>query len=190
LILVVKTGESTVGAVPKTTAPVPVSPVTAAAKFAVEGVARKAPTFDPSPVTPVEMGKPVALVRTPLAGVPSAGVTRVGEVANTTAPVPVSSVIAAARLALEGVARKVTTFEPWPVIPVDKGRPVALVKVALAGVPRIGATKVGDVAKTRAPLPVSSVTIVLISREVSISLAAREPPVAVPSPSFTQDAPS
>ena len=40
------------------------------------------------------------LAKSPLEGVPSAGVTRVGEVAKTNAPVPVSSVRAVAKLAL------------------------------------------------------------------------------------------
>lgn len=44
------------------------------------------------PVTPVVKGKPVAFVNTPLEGVPSAGVTKTGDVANTLAPEPVSSV--------------------------------------------------------------------------------------------------
>ena len=43
-----------------------------------------------TPVTPVVSGRPVALVSTPELGVPSAGVTKVGEAANTRAPVPVS----------------------------------------------------------------------------------------------------
>ena len=41
------------------------------------------------PVTPVDKGKPVALVRVTLVGVPRTGVTRVGEVASTLLPVPV-----------------------------------------------------------------------------------------------------
>ena len=42
------------------------------------------------PVTPVVRGRPVTLVMTPLAGVPKAGVTSVGDVARaTTVPVPV-----------------------------------------------------------------------------------------------------
>jgi hypothetical protein len=45
-----------------------------------------------------------------------------------------------------------------PVVPPSIGRPVAFVKVALEGVPKAGVTSVGDVAKTSAPLPVSSVT--------------------------------
>ncbi len=43
------------------------------------------------PLTPVAIGNPVALVNVAEAGVPKAGVTKVGEVANTKAPVPVSS---------------------------------------------------------------------------------------------------
>jgi hypothetical protein len=42
--------------------------------------------------TPVVSGKPVRLVATPLAGVPSAGVTRVGLFDRTTLPVPVDVV--------------------------------------------------------------------------------------------------
>jgi hypothetical protein len=109
------------------------------------------------PVTPVVKGKPVALVNVALVGVPNTGVTNVGEVANTAEPVPVSSVKAAARLALDGVARKVATPVPRPDTPVAIGSPVAFVKVALVGVPRIGVTKVGEVANTAEPLPVSSV---------------------------------
>ena len=48
------------------------------------------------PVTPVVKGRPVALVNTAAEGVPSAGVTSVGDVANTLAPEPVSSVRAVA----------------------------------------------------------------------------------------------
>lgn len=46
----------------------------------------------PSPLTPVDMGKPVILEATPDAGVPSTGVTSVGLVARTKLPVPVSAV--------------------------------------------------------------------------------------------------
>ena len=101
---------------------------------------------------------PVKFVTVPLAGVPSAGDTNVGEFANTNAPVPVSSVTAANKFALEGVARKVATPVPRPDTPVAIGRPVTFVKVPLVGVPRIGVTNVGLVANTNAPVPVSSVT--------------------------------
>ena len=57
---------------------------------------------------------------------PSVGVTSVGEVANTRAPVPVSSVTAAARLALDGVPRKVAMPAPKDVMPVP---PLATAKV-------------------------------------------------------------
>lgn len=43
------------------------------------------------PVTPVDNGRPVALVNTRAVGVPSAGVTSVGEVASTAEPVPVTA---------------------------------------------------------------------------------------------------
>lgn len=88
---------------------------------------------------------PVRLVTTPDAGVPRAGVTRVGDVANTAAPVPVSSVMAAARLALDGVPRKVATPAPKPLTPVPIGKPVAFVKTPEAGVPSAGVINVGAV---------------------------------------------
>ena len=75
---VVKSGD-----VPNTRAPVPVSPVTAVAKLVLDGVARKVATPEPRPETPVEIGKPVALVRVTDAGVPSVGVTSVGDVEKT-----------------------------------------------------------------------------------------------------------
>lgn len=43
------------------------------------------------PVTPVVSGRPVALVSTRAEGVPSAGVTNVGDVARTTDPLPVDA---------------------------------------------------------------------------------------------------
>lgn len=145
-----------VGLVPNTKAPEPVSSVTAAAKLALEGVAKNVATPVPRPATPVEIGRPVALVKTPDAGVPKAGVTSVGDVANTRAPVPVSPVTAAARFAELGVAKNVATPDPKPLTPVLIGKPVALVSVALEGVPKAGVTNVGLLANTAAPLPVSS----------------------------------
>jgi hypothetical protein len=112
------------------------------------------------PVTPVVSGRPVALVNVALVGVPRIGVTSVGEIAKTLAPLPVSSVKAAARFALDGVARKVATPVPRPDTPVAIGSPVAFVKVTLVGVPRIGVTRVGEVANTAEPLPVSSLKAV------------------------------
>tara|TARA_R110000868_G_scaffold12052_1_gene58495 strand:+ start:1223 stop:1870 length:648 start_codon:yes stop_codon:yes gene_type:complete len=148
-------GVTRAGEVANTSAPVPVSSVTAARRFAEEGVPRNVATPAPSevipvppfatgsvPVTPVVIGRPVQLVSTPEAGVPSAGVTRAGEVANTSAPLPVSSVTAAARFAEEGVPRNVATPVPRPLTPVPTGSPVQLVSTPEAGVPSAGATKV------------------------------------------------
>jgi hypothetical protein len=162
-----RAGVTSVGLVANTNAPVPVSSVTAAARFALEGVARKVATPEPRPLTPVEIGRPVAFVKVALDGVPRAGVTSVGLLANTKAPVPVSSDTAAARLAELGVPKKVATPAPKlvipvpplatgkvPVTPVVKGNPVAFVKVADDGVPRAGVTNVGLVDKTLLPVPV------------------------------------
>ena len=124
------TGVTNVGVFANTAAPVPVSSVRAAAKFALDGVAKNVATSVAKPDTPVAIGKPVQLVNVPevgmprigvtntmlvdvqaemlpLATVPNAGVTNAGLVLNTKRPVPVSSVIAARRLALVGFAKKV-----------------------------------------------------------------------------------
>jgi hypothetical protein len=93
---------------------------------------------------------PVRFVATPDDGVPRAGVTRVGEVDKTTLPVPVDVVTPVPPFATGSV----------PVTPVVKGKPVRFVATPDAGVPNAGVTSVGDVAKTRAPDPVSSVTAV------------------------------
>lgn len=69
--------------------------------------------------------------------------TSVGEVENTNAPLPVSSVIAAAKLDEEGVAKNEAMPVPRPLIPVPIGRPVQFVKTPLAGVPSVGVTNVG-----------------------------------------------
>lgn len=87
---------------------------------------------------------------------PSTGVTNVGDVANTKAPLPVSLVIAEARFALVGVAKAVATPVPRPVTPPTGN--VQLVSVPLVGVPRIGVTRVGDVLNTARLVPVSSLS--------------------------------
>ena len=68
----------------------------------------------------------VQLLNVPDVGVPRTGVTKAGLVANTSAPVPVSSVTAAARFADDGVPRNVATPVPNDVIPVP---PLATAKV-------------------------------------------------------------
>src|SRR6185312_11821649 len=145
------TGVTKVGDVANTAAPLPVSSVIAALRLAELGVARNVETPAANPDTPVEIGNPVQLVKVPLVGVPRTGVTNVGEVAKTFAPVPVSSVIAAAKLAEDGVAKNVATLVPKPDIPVETGRPVALVSVADDGVPKAGVTRVGELALTTLP---------------------------------------
>jgi hypothetical protein len=95
------------------------------------------PTFSVDPSVPVSVNVfddvnvlPSAIVTVePVAGAvnvtllivvadatPSVGVVKVGEVAKTNAPDPVSSVTAEARFALDGVARNVATPVPSPVI--------------------------------------------------------------------------
>ena len=78
------TGATNVGALANTLAPVPVSSVRAANKFALDGVAKNVATPVPKLDTPVAIGKPVQLAKTPLAGVPSAGATKV-ELVNSNA---------------------------------------------------------------------------------------------------------
>jgi len=112
----------------------------------------------PEYFTLVKVGLPVQFVRTPLAGVPRTGVTKVGLVANTNEPVPVSSVTVAIKLALVGIVRNVATPEANPEIPVAIGRPVQLVSVPDVGVPKIGVIKVGLIDKTTLPVPVEVVT--------------------------------
>jgi hypothetical protein len=61
----VNVGVASVGLVPNTNAPKPVSPVTADAKFALDGVAKNVATPLPNPLTPVATGNPVQLVNVP-----------------------------------------------------------------------------------------------------------------------------
>ena len=144
------------GDVANTKAPLPVSSVTADAKLADDGVAKNVATLAAKPETPVEIGKPVQLVNVPEVGVPNNGVVRVGDVANTKSPVPVSSVTADNKLADDGVAKNVATFAANPETPVEIGRPVQFVRVPEVGVPNNGVVRVGEVANTKSPVPVSS----------------------------------
>lgn len=186
-------GVTRVGEVAKTKAPVPVSSVTALARLAELGVARKVAMPAAKPATPVLMGKPVQLVNVPDVGVPNRGVTSVGLVENTKAPVPVSSVTAAAIFAEDGVAKKVAMFAARPDIPVDTGRPVQFVNTPEAGVPNAGVTmiglvSVGDVPNTSEPVPVSSVMAVIkladdgVARNAAIPAASPATPVDTGSP--------
>ena len=92
------------------------------------GVAVPLPPFatGKTPVTPVVSGKPVAFVKVAEVGVPRTGVTSVGLVERTLAPVPVDVVTPVPPLATGKV----------PVTPVVKGKPVRLVAVPDDGVPK------------------------------------------------------
>jgi hypothetical protein len=120
----------------------------------------------PRPLTPVDMGKPVALVNVALVGVPSIGVTKVGLVANTNEPDPVSSETAVARFALVGVPKNVAIPVPKPETPVLIGNPVVLVKTPLDGVPSAGVVRVGEVnvllVKVCVPVKVATVLSIAI----------------------------
>jgi hypothetical protein len=59
-------------------------------------------TLEPRPLTPVEIGRPVAFVSVADDGVPSAGVTSVGDDANTIAPEPVVVLPSAVTVPLVG----------------------------------------------------------------------------------------
>jgi hypothetical protein len=108
LAVAVSVTPSRVALVPNTNAPVPVSPVTAPARFADVGVARNVATPVPRPETPVLIGKPLALVSVTLEGVPRAGVISVGLLAKTNAPVPVSSEMTPASSAEEVAAKSLS----------------------------------------------------------------------------------
>jgi hypothetical protein len=76
----------------------------------------------------------------PNIGAVNVGDAMVGDVANTAEPVPVSSVNAARKFALDGVVKKVETPVPKPATPDITGKPVQLVNVPDAGVPSVGVT--------------------------------------------------
>ncbi len=164
-----RAGVTSVGDVAKTSAPVPVSFVTAEIRFALDGVARKVATPVPRPLTPVAIGRPVALVSVAADGVPRFGVVSVGEVPKTSAPVPVSSDTAAIRFALDGVPKNVATPVPKPLTPVEIGSPVPFVRTTAEGVPNAGVVSVGDVAKTTLPLPV------VVAAEIAVPLPDKIP---------------
>jgi hypothetical protein len=123
---------------------------------------------------------PVKFVTIPLLGVPRAGVTRVGLVANTKEPVPVSPVTADAKLAEDGVVKKVATPAPKPATPVEIGNPVALVNTPDEGVPRAGVTKVGLVFKTLLPVPVLATLTTFLLASSASAVDAVNPEIVIP----------
>lgn len=85
---------------------------------------------------------------------------KVGLALNTSEPVPVSSVTAVMRLALEGAASHDAIPVASPLIPVDTGSPVALVSTAEDGVPSAGVTSVGEFESTMKPVPLTELASV------------------------------
>lgn len=83
------------------------------------------------------MNVPVVVASTAVSPAKIAVPVKVGEIEKTALPVPVFVVRALKRLAEEGVARKVATFDPRPETPVEIGNPVASVrsKAGLASEP-------------------------------------------------------
>jgi hypothetical protein len=77
-----------VGEVEKTATPVPVSSVSAARRYAEEGVIKNLSTPVPRPDTPLAMGRPVQLVSVPDVGVPRTGAVSVGVVSVAEVNVP------------------------------------------------------------------------------------------------------
>src|SRR3989338_6525707 len=165
----------TVSAPPTTLRPVPVKSVMESAPRVRRVTVVEDMVVEARVVLPETVTLPEKVAAAPAKVPETVGEAIVGEVPNTTAPDPVSPVTAAAKLAVEGVARKVATPVPSPEIPVETGRPVALVRVAADGVQRFGVVKTGETAKTAAPVPVSSVRMVASSPEVSISAVVIEP---------------
>lgn len=118
------------------------------------------------PVTPVLNGSPVQLVRTPDVGVPSNGVTKVGDVENTTTPVPVSLVKAVANCAEVNEPREVA-------LPDDVIAPVkfALVTTVVAAIDPVPVVVKDD------PVPTIMAAVVLVP-PVMVLNADPEPELA------------
>jgi hypothetical protein len=108
------------------------------------------------PVTPVVKGRPVAFVKTAAEGVPRAGVVKVGDPVRAILPEPDTFCPNAVATPVPNEVIPVPPRDTGkvPVVPPSIGKPVALVSVALEGVPRAGVTSVGLVANTTAPDPV------------------------------------
>ena len=143
-------GVVSAGEVEKTRLPaVPVSLVKAVARLAELGVARNSATLVPSPLTPVDIGRPVHEVSVPEVGVPRMGVTSVGLVASAFAPEPVEVVTPVPPDKTASVAESPAAVPEVFWLSVGK---VQFAKFPDVGVPSIGVTKVGDVKESVSPL--------------------------------------
>lgn len=114
------------------------------------------------PVTPVESGRPVALVKTPCVGVPS-------EPLYVTKP----------PLAFVALPKAEMTPVPAPDKPVETGRPVTFDMTPETGVPSAGDTKVGKLDRTTEPEPVLVVVPVPPLATASVPPSVIAPLVAV-----------
>jgi hypothetical protein len=129
-----------VGLVAKSKAPDPVSPVTAAAKFVLEGVAKKVATPVPRPLTPVLIGNPVQLVSVPELGVPRFGVVNIGEVRVLLVKVCVAVRLATAKPPAVDPSWTLTTFKS---VSTDNSPVAPVNELFCAVVPRLNCTTVG-----------------------------------------------
>ena len=101
---------------------------------------------------------------------PIFGVVKTGEVPNTAAPVPVSSVNAPDKLADVNEPREVALptevtapvrfalVVTFPAVN-PAAVPVIFVPTKVEGVPKLGVTRVGEVSKTNLPVPVAPVDV-------------------------------
>ena len=136
-----------VGLADRTTLVVPVDAVTPVPPLATGSV----------PVTPVVIGKPVQLVKTPADGVPIFGVVNAGLVDKTLLPEPVELVTPVPPLATANV----------PVTPVVIGSPVQLVRTPAEGVPIFGVTSTGLI---KSALVATAMAILAYSVLISVPL--------------------
>lgn len=128
------------------------------------------------PVTPVVKGKPVALVNTPDAGVPKAGEVNVGDVNVLFVKVSVPVKVAKVPEALGKVMVVVPAQAGAANVAVPEIKPSNAMLVAEA-TPKVGVSKVGEDANTKAPDPVSLVTAVAKFALVGVP---KKPPTPVP----------
>jgi hypothetical protein len=173
-------GATRVGAFANTKAPVPVSSVTAARRFALLGVARNVLIAAVLPDRE-DTGYPVQFVSVPLVGVPRAqlesvllvsvsvplSVARVPDTGRVTAVAPdvenvmlfAPSVSVIVPLDASVTLPDAVSEEPFVIVSVDEvaGAVIrTLFTLVAEATPIFGVTRVGEVAKTRDPVPVSS----------------------------------
>jgi hypothetical protein len=117
------------------------------------------------PVTPVSSGKPVALVNVNEVGVPKFGVVSIGEVNVLFVNVSVPATVANVPDAAGKVIAVVPATAGAEIVAVPEVEPAKATAVAVAA-PKVGVTRVGEVANTKAPEPVSSLITPANSDEV------------------------